>query len=764
MTRSASIPTASGIGPTKIPSPRRPTLSSASSVARNTARSTPWPSTSSATPSRRATLEHPLHVSLRAPRTPPRLLRQAADDQLQRVAGPPSGAAAHVGCPGGSSRSARAAFVVALAERLEPPGQPTWAAHARWAGRVLELVIGGLAQQARWNPEEQRAAERVERVLERLARLDGVADDVEGHGVDRRRFPASCSLTRAAYGPATVGRRRGLRRPDPAGRRDRRRPRHRPRPGRGRPARGSGRRPAAVGPHAPHARRRARPPRPSDGAAPPPAPRRRRRRAADPGGQPAARRPAHRQRPLRLALGCPGWSGRPRPAPSATPRSTRACDDGLPPATEQEASLTDLQRIRSTGHPLDAHPLAHGDQALHRALTLIDGRASDELTAYDGNLASLAAEGVDLSPHQPVAPTALEAWVRCPFSYFVRHVLGVRELEALQEELSLRPADRGVLVHAVLESVVGELIRSGDVPEPDQPWSISAAARLVAVLEARCEATEAESEVGPALHWQLEQRRLRRRLDGFVELDLAAGGARSAPGGHGAPVRHGAALRHHPARRSDAGPARGDRSRRRRPGSAGRHRLQDGSGTVEPDRPVHRPGPALQLPVYALAARDLLERPDVEVVAEYWHLQDRHDERKRLPIDVDPRTLARLAEVVAAIVDGIGAGLFVPHPDEPDPWRRARCAYCDPDGADTATLWGQWQHKRRDPARRLPAPGRRPGGRRDRARRHRSRTMSEPGSRAAKTEDAASEWPERPRAEIDERAEPANGPSGREAG
>ncbi len=85
------------------------------------------------------------------------------------------------------------------------------------------------------------------------------------------------------------------------------------------------------------------------------------------------------------------------------------------------------------------------------------------------------------------------------------------------------------------------------------------------------------------------------------------------------------------------------------------------------------------------------------MVAEYWHLHDQHDRRKRLPVDVDPRTLARLSEVVAAIVDGIAAGLFVPHPDEPDPWRRARCAYCDPDGADTATLWGQWQHKRRDP-------------------------------------------------------------------
>ena len=105
----------------------------------------------------------------------------------------------------------------------------------------------------------------------------------------------------------------------------------------------------------------------------------------------------------------------------------------------------------------------------------------------------------------------------------------------------------------------------------------------------------------------------------------------------------------------------------------------------------------LQLPIYALAARVLLGRPDAEVVAEYWHLHDHHDGRKRLPVDVDPPTMARLAEAVAAIVDGIADGLFVPHPDEPDPWARARCSACDPDGADTATLWAQWQHKRRDP-------------------------------------------------------------------
>jgi RecB family exonuclease len=326
-------------------------------------------------------------------------------------------------------------------------------------------------------------------------------------------------------------------------------------------------------------------------------------------------------------------------------------------------------------------------------------RASDQLTAYDGNLASLAAAGVDLSPHQPVAPTALEAWARCPFSYFVRHVLGVREIDALQEELSLRPADRGVLVHTVLESVVGELIRSGDLPEPDQPWSISAHARLVAELDARCQATEAEGEVGLALHWQLEQRRLRRRLDGFVELDLAARAAHGVrpvatelafgtdrPFVVALPDGRVLAL-HGVIDRVDAGPDR-----------LAVIDYKTGRARSSQTDPFVGRDVRLQLPIYALAARDLLERPDAEVVAEYWHLHDHHARRKRLPVDVDPSIMARLAEVVAAIVDGIGAGLFVPRPDEPDPWRRARCAYCDPDGADTATLWGQWQHKRRDPA------------------------------------------------------------------
>ena len=177
---------------------------------------------------------------------------------------------------------------------------------------------------------------------------------------------------------------------------------------------------------------------------------------------------------------------------------------------------------------------------------------------------------------------------------------------------------------------------------------------------------EAEGEVGPALHWQLEQRRLRRRLDGFVN-SRAEHGVRPVATELQFGTRRPFAITL-PAVQTlalsgvidhvDAGPI-------------GWPFIDYKTGRARSSQ--------TDSPAARLAAHDLLERPDVEVVAEYWHLQDRHDERKRLPIDVDPRTLARLAEVVAAIVDGIGAGLLVPHPDEPEmPWRRARCRVLRP--------------------------------------------------------------------------------------
>ena len=95
----------------------------------------------------------------------------------------------------------------------------------------------------------------------------------------------------------------------------------------------------------------------------------------------------------------------------------------------------------------------------------------------------------------------------------------------------------------------------------------------------------------------------------------------------------------------------------------------------------------------------MLSLPHADIVAEYWHLDDRRLRPTRRPVDVGEATLVRLGEVLGTITEAIGNGLFVPHPDEPDPWRwGVRCACCDPDGADTATLWSQWVRKQSDPA------------------------------------------------------------------
>jgi hypothetical protein len=106
----------------------------------------------------------------------------------------------------------------------------------------------------------------------------------------------------------------------------------------------------------------------------------------------------------------------------------------------------------------------------------------------------------------------------------------------------------------------------------------------------------------------------------------------------------------------------------------------------------------LQLPIYGLAARSLLDLPEAEVFGEYWHLHHVPKSRGRAALTVDHDAERRLYEIIETIIDGIAAGIFVLRPDPPDPWRPwITCAPCDPDGAGTATAWGQWQHKRGAP-------------------------------------------------------------------
>ena len=311
----------------------------------------------------------------------------------------------------------------------------------------------------------------------------------------------------------------------------------------------------------------------------------------------AAQRDRRRQPPARRAAHGPGAPATPRAGwPTCAPGSRRPASSatrsflrrpGIDGDRHRSAGLGagGLGRRPRRGAALSGH--AARDAILWPATTSRSatrspscGRAhSDRFTPFDGNLAELAAEGVDLAPRRPTAPTALEAWARCPFAYFVRYLLGVRELDRLHEELSLRPADRGVLVHAVLETVVDGHRRRGDLP---------GAGRAVA-------------GAGPGRAAGRAGRPLRRPRSSAAIVGAApplAAGAAPAPPPPGRlprpstsrpaaqlsspraaaelPFGTGHAVRARAARRGGAGPARPGRPRGRRRRAGGGHRLQDG--------------------------------------------------------------------------------------------------------------------------------------------------------------------------------------------
>ncbi len=70
-------------------------------------------------------------------------------------------------------------FVLGIIDDLDEAAAPRpWAQRAAWARRRLVELLGSERHRTRWPITEQRAAERVERALDRLAALDGVEGPV----------------------------------------------------------------------------------------------------------------------------------------------------------------------------------------------------------------------------------------------------------------------------------------------------------------------------------------------------------------------------------------------------------------------------------------------------------------------------------------------------------------------------------------------------------------------------------------------------------
>jgi ATP-dependent helicase/nuclease subunit B len=374
------------------------------------------------------------------------------------------------------------------------------------------------------------------------------------------------------------------------------------------------------------------------------------------------------------------------------------------PATEQEYRLRALAEHRFAGGWVDDHPIVRHDDALRRALTLYRARRSASMTRFDGDLSGVE----DLAALVPsaadaegaVAPTRLEAYARCPHAYLLEHVLRIGPVEDPEESLQISPLELGSLVHDILDRWMREVL--DDPPPFGAPYSARHRLRIREIADECCDVFVDRGVTGHPRLWATQRQRIIRDLLRLCERDdehRAANRLRPA----GTEMSFGiddetpvaVAL---PDGRKMRFRGRLDRLDADPEGGLVVTDYKTGSGNSDEYRwlardPVAR-GRLLQLPVYALAARQLVGGSG-PVRAQYWFCTDKGEFRYR-SVDLDDESEDRFRSVLATMVRSIESGLFPPVPPPPSGKPFVECAYCDPDGMGTGERRRDWERKRGD--------------------------------------------------------------------
>jgi RecB family exonuclease len=349
---------------------------------------------------------------------------------------------------------------------------------------------------------------------------------------------------------------------------------------------------------------------------------------------------------------------------------------------------------RRLGH----HPLALAHPDLRLGFTAIGARGRRSLGPWDGVIGARA--GLAPGAEQILSPTSLEHWAHCPFRYFLARVLRVEELERPEARERLSPAERGTIIHDVLQQFVAEYPRTA----PDQRWSAEERAALRAIAEAHCDTAEADGITGRAVWWKLDRARILRELDAVLETDewarahdgtipwafeLGFGNAGDALAPLTIDVESGTPVTFR---------GRIDRVDRAPDGS--RYFVYDyktGSSTDLTgitDDPVLK-GRRLQLAIYATAVQRSF--PDAEVGAHYWFTRERGNEAFAGFVLGDVET-ARLHDALGTIVGAVAAGQFPMYPGADGYFGPDNCRWCAFDRVCPRDRARRFERRHDDPA------------------------------------------------------------------
>jgi ATP-dependent helicase/nuclease subunit B len=372
------------------------------------------------------------------------------------------------------------------------------------------------------------------------------------------------------------------------------------------------------------------------------------------------------------------------------------------PASEQEYDLRSLLRFGGPASSITNHYLVEETPALKNGITADFGRQSARLTRWDGAVQSL--EMPAPSQERPASPTALQNWAACPFRYFLGNILRIAETEKPEETLTLSALDRGTLLHEALETFIRE---APPRAAPNQSWSDEERARLVEIGERLCDEAVAAGITGKRLLWRLERERIRRDLVGFLDADEEM---RREKGCFPINVEMGFGMG-----TAGSGPPalitltdgrtialRGKMDRLDRTPDGSRLLVFDyKSGSAGYyfglDKDPLKRGKLLQLPIYALAARQSYDNVS-EVEAYYWFISEDQDYARR-GYTVDESILVEFHQAIDVIVSGIASGLFPARPGKArqDQGTFENCSLCPYDRICPRLRARLWERKRSAP-------------------------------------------------------------------
>ncbi len=378
------------------------------------------------------------------------------------------------------------------------------------------------------------------------------------------------------------------------------------------------------------------------------------------------------------------------------------------PADLHDYDLHRLSRWRQLGNPIGSHHLAQPEAVLASALQMQRARNAAPLTHWDGDLTSaISPTGrIGHSNRDFFSPTRLQTWATCPFRYFLSNVLGIAAPEQPEDLATISALERGSLLHAILEHFIKDAQEQSTVPLPDQPWTDDHRRKLLKIAEEEFQKAEQRGVTGKPLLWELAKDEMLSDLERFLMEDAKLR-KKHGVSPHAIENAFGFSRNDNQTPLDSVKWSSAKTGTLRFRGFIDRIDLSPSGDTalvldyksggtssyanMNKD-PVQR-GKLLQLPVYGLAARQLLgDGVDIEVA--YWFVTEKGNFKTRPPKPPPlDEMLDAFAPVVGTITDGIGAGLFPANPGKDG----GNCRYCEFRNLCPTRRERHWQRKSNDP-------------------------------------------------------------------